>query len=71
MVIIGLQFPEQHVKYIQQLQTSQGRHCTIVVSYGAKTVHVKMALVSIPSTVHMLSFLPDISSYLHPFSILC
>ena len=28
-----------------------------------------MALVSIPSTVHMVSFLPKIFQYLHPFSI--
>ena len=69
-VIIGLQVPERHVKCPQQLHTSQGRHCTIVVSYGAKSVHVKMVPVSIPSTVHMLSFLPKISQYLHPFRIL-
>jgi len=49
---------------------SQGRLCTIVDSYGAKSVLVKMALVSFPSTMHILSFLPKISQYLHPFSIL-
>jgi hypothetical protein len=66
----GLQFPEQHIKCTQQLHTSQGRHCTIVVSYGATSVHVKMGPVSIPSTVLMLNFLPKSSQYLHPFRIL-
>jgi len=69
-VITGLHVPEQHVKCTQQLCTSQGRLCTTVDIYGPKSVHVKMTLVSIPSTVHMLSFLPKISQYLHPFSIL-
>jgi len=69
-VITGPQVPGQHVKCIQQLHTTQGRHCTTVVSYGAKNVHVKMALVAIQSTVHTLSFLSKISQYLHPFRIL-
>jgi hypothetical protein len=69
-VLTGLQVPEQHVKCTQQLHTSQGRQCTIVVSYGAKSVHVTIAPVSIPSTVHMLSFLLKISKYLHLFRIL-
>jgi len=68
-VITGLQVPEQHIRCTQQLHTSQGRLCTTVESYDAKSVLVKTALVSIPSTVDTPSFLPKISQHL-PFSIL-